>query len=834
MHTHTSKRTDSSHLGLSDDLEQEQAYVDHAFACLEASKGAARQLRSTVESGKGGTHQARYERDVIEERVQRRLGRMELGDRSLCFGRIDMACDAGVAGSGEAGYGGAGASGASSGGASSGGASSDGDSHGAASYGAATFYIGRIGVWDEEHNPVIVDWRAPVAEPFYRATGPEPMGVRRRRHFSSLGRRLLRIEDEYFGDEAGYAFPAQDGASNAISSNAASSDAVSDVDSATIAQGSTDIRSSPEVRSSPAVRDSAGRVIRGIGAVRQALAEARSGRLSDIVATIQAEQDEVVRSPLPGVLVVQGGPGTGKTVVALHRAAYLLYTHRFPLERQGVLIVAPNRLFANYIEIVLPSLGEAGAVVATPAEMLGLPDVVVEGFDAEAAARVKGDLRMAQLIRRALRDRQRPLRQDFTIVYRPEFSFTVEQSRQLVESIRNRRISHSAGRKLIESGFFSALAEAANLHKGEAPESEFALDSQAVREDIGDTPEVREALEWMWPSLTPAQFLYDLFSVPSLLRSAGRKHFSPEELALLAIPRPPRDSNRPPKESWTMDDVPLLDEARWRLGPPDRKRGRSSRAGQIGGDSDDAASSETSSLPPLCERTYGHVVIDEAQDVTPMQLRMSARRSRNGSMTLVGDIAQATGPLSCDSWEELLEQLPSKWCSRTTELSVGYRLPEPIACYAAKLLDDINPDLAMPVAVQREGTPPSVIRADKENLFSQVAAAVKQEAADAATVAVIVPDDKTEATADALRSAGIECATAYDGALSTTVSVLPVRYAKGLEVDAAIVLEPAEIINQTAKGTQSLYVALTRAMRRLTVIHTDPLPDALMPNCEAG
>ena len=765
----------SSHV-VSDDLEQEQAYVDHAFACLEASKGAAKQLRSTVESGKGGTHQARYERDVIEERVQRRLGRMELGDRSLCFGRIDMACDVGGAGSGVAGYGGA--------------------ASGTASSGSATFYIGRIGVWDEEHNPVIVDWRAPVAEPFYRATGPEPMGVRRRRHFSSLGRRLLRIEDEYFGDEAGYAFPSHDGASNVVDS--------------------------------PAVRDSAGRVIRGIGAVRQALAEARSGRLSDIVATIQAEQDEVVRSPLPGVLVVQGGPGTGKTVVALHRAAYLLYTHRFPLERQGVLIVAPNRLFANYIEIVLPSLGEAGAVVATPAEMLGLPDVVVEGFDAEAAARVKGDLRMAQLIRRALRDRQRPLRRDFTIVYRPEFSFTVEQSRQLVESIRSRRITHSAGRKLIESGFFSALAEAANLHKGEAPESEFALDSQAVREDIGDIPEVREALEWMWPSLTPAQFLYDLFSVPSLLRSAGRKHFSPEELALLAIPRISKESSRTPKESWTMDDVPLLDEARWRLGPPDRKKGRSGRAGQIGGDSDDAASSETSNLPPLCERTYGHVVIDEAQDATPMQLRMSARRSRNGSMTLVGDIAQATGPLSCDSWEELLEQLPSKWRSRTTELSVGYRLPEPIACYAAKLLDGINPDLAMPVAVQREGAPPSVIRTDKENLFSKVAAVVKQEAADAATVAVIVPDDKTEATADALRSANIECATAYDGALSTTVSVLPVRYAKGLEVDAAIVLEPAEIINQTAKGTQSLYVSLTRAMRRLTVIHADPLPEALV------
>lgn len=754
----------------SDDLEQEQAYIDRAFACLEASKGAAQQLRSTVESGKGGTHQARYERDVIEERVQRRLGRLELGDRSLCFGRIDMACEAGPKKTGSS--------------------VKTGD--------PTTFYIGRIGVWDEEHNPVIVDWRAPVAEPFYRATGPEPMGVHRRRHFSSLGRRLLRIEDEYFGDEAGYAFPAHGGASNTISSSA---------NSATIAQGS------------PAVRDSAGRVIRGIGAVRQALAEARSGRLSDIVATIQAEQDEVVRSPLPGVLVVQGGPGTGKTVVALHRAAYLLYTHRFPLERQGVLIVAPNRLFANYIEIVLPSLGEAGAVVATPAEMLGLSDVVVEGFDDEVTARIKGDRRMAQLIKRAVRDRQRPLRRDFKIVYRPEFRFTVEQSRQLVESVRGKRINHKAGRKLIEDGFFSSLAETANFHNGESADSEFAFDSGSVREAIGGTHEVREALEWMWPKLTPVRFLHDLLSVPSLLRSAGRRLLSPEELALLTIPHAPKDT-------WTMDDVPLLDEARWLLGSPDRRGSRSNN--DTGSPSSSAVVSEARNTLPVGERTYGHVVIDEAQDSTPMQLRMSARRSRNGSMTLVGDIAQATGPLSCDSWDELLEQLPSKWHSRMTELSVGYRLPEPIATYAAKLLDDIDADLAMPVAVQQEGTPPCIIKAEKEALFSEVAAAVEQEMTDsAATIAVIVPDQKADATAVALRAAGIECATAYDGALSTTVSILPVRFAKGLEVDAAIVLEPAEIIKQTAKGPQSLYVSLTRAMRRLTVIHSEPLPEAL-------
>ena len=747
----------SSMPSVSDDLEQEQAYIDKAFACLEASKGAAQQLRSTVESGKGGTHQARYERDVIEERVQRRLGRLELGDRSLCFGRIDMACEAGHKKTGSS---------------KTGNSAKSGDS--------ATFYIGRIGVWDEEHNPVIVDWRAPVAEPFYRATGPEPMGVRRRRHFSSLGRRLLRIEDEYFGDEAGYAFPTHDGSSNAVASTA--------------------------------VRDSAGRVIRGIGAVRQALAEARSGRLSDIVATIQAEQDEVVRSPLPGVLVVQGGPGTGKTVVALHRAAYLLYTHRFPLERQGVLIVAPNRLFANYIEIVLPSLGEAGAVVATPAEMLGLPDVAVEGFDDEATARIKGDRRMAQLIRRAVRDRQRSLRRDFTIAYRPEFRFTVEQSRQLVASVRGRRITHKAGRKLIEDGFFSALAETANLHKGEAADSDFAFDSGSVQESIGDTQEAREALEWMWPRLTPVRFLHDLLSVPSLLRSAGRKLFSPDELALLAIPRKS-------KETWTMEDVPLLDEARWLLGTPDR---RESRRDDSDADGENTANSENS--PP---RTYGHVVIDEAQDSTPMQLRMSARRSRNGSMTLVGDIAQATGPLSCDSWDELLEQLPSKWQARRSELSVGYRLPEPIASYAAKLLDDIDPALAMPVAVQQEGTPPRIIRTDEETLLSEVVSAVKQETPNATTIAVIVPDKRADATAAALRAAGIECATAYDGALSTTVSVLPVRFAKGLEVDAAIVVEPAEIITQTAKGTQSLYVSLTRAMRRLVVIHTEPLPEAL-------
>ena len=292
------------------DLEAEQAYIDHAYACLEASREAASRMTSMVEVGRGGTNQARFERDVIWDTMLQRLTQLELGDAALCFGRIDLAVGDGN-GRGPNGNGN-GTNGNGHGTPAPGNGAPDNGGNGSGEPGG-TYYVGRIAVSDETQEPMIVDWRAPVAEPFYRATGRQTMGLARRRHFATRGRTLLSIEDELFGDAI---------ASLGLEATAHSGEA--------------------------------GDSIRGHGSLIAALETTRTGKLTDIVATIQGEQDEIIRAEMPGVLVVQGGPGTGKTVVALHRAAYLLYTYRFPLEGQGVLVVGPNRLFLGYIEQVLP------------------------------------------------------------------------------------------------------------------------------------------------------------------------------------------------------------------------------------------------------------------------------------------------------------------------------------------------------------------------------------------------------------------------------------------------------------------------------------------------
>jgi len=508
------------------ELDAEQAYIDHAYACLERSRAAATRLTSMVEVGRGGTEQARFEREVIYDTVAQRLVHLDVGDAALCFGRIDREPE------------------------------EPGDA-------VESFYIGRIGVSDDEQEPVIVDWRAPVAEPFYRATGRQPMGLVRRRHFATRGRRLLGVEDELFG--AG-------------------------LDGLDLPLGTGDS------------------VIRGQGALFTALEEARTGRLTDIVATIQGEQDEIIRAPLPGVLVVQGGPGTGKTVVALHRAAYLLYTHRFPLEGQGVLVIGPNRLFLGYIEQVLPSLGEAGVELAVLADLV--PDVSIRAYDRSTTARVKGDPRMVSFLRRALRDRERPLRRDLVVGYGLQhLCLTAERSERIVDEARRRYRRHNSARRFVETEFFAELARSG---RGD-------LAPSSVRERLRREPAVREALEWMWPLLSPAQFLHDLFGARGLLRHAAHGVLSDHEWESLHRER----TDDPMVAAWTHEDAPLLDEARALLGPRSRRR--------RDGDDDDEV------------RTYGHIVVDEAQDLSPMQLRMLERRSLNGSMTVVGDIAQATG-----------------------------------------------------------------------------------------------------------------------------------------------------------------------------------------------
>ncbi len=697
------------------DLSAEQAYIDSAYRSLERSREEATRLRSMVEVGKGGTEQARWEREMIEGNIAQRLASLQLGDASLVFGRIDRTRGEG------------------------------GDS----------YYIGRLAVSDEKREPLVVDWRAPVAEPFYRATGRQPMRLVRRRHFATRGRQLLAIEDELFGESAG------------------------------LLGGELTIVDE-------------GREIRGQSTLIAALEEARTGRLSDIVATIQGEQDEIIRAALPGLLVVQGGPGTGKTVVALHRAAYLLYTHRFPLEGQGVLVLGPNRLFLGYIEQVLPSLGEAGVELAVLADLLDATHPVsIEGRDRPTTARVKGDLRMARVLAQAVHDRQRPLRRTMRVGYGLQtLSLTPNQTKAIITDAKRRFRLHNAGRRHVEASVYATLAESARV----------PVEAHEVSDRLRHTPEVREALERMWPVLTPADLLHDLFGSAALIDLAAGRLLSTEEKASLVRERAATIDDA----GWTVDDVPLLDEARALLGPKPRRR----RPGQAGDEG---------------VRTYGHIVVDEAQDLSPMQLRMLTRRSLNGSMTVVGDIAQSTGAWAHADWDEVLEQLPERRTPRRTELTIGYRLPGPNMALATKVLALAAPDLTPPSSVRQEGEEPRFVEAPSGGVAAAAVeqALVERAAVDPGSVAIIVPDSLVAAVGNALDAAGIEFGRAARNGFNSQITLVPVNLVKGLELDASVVVEPAAIMEEEVQGARSLYVALTRATKRLVLVHERPLPEVL-------
>ncbi len=689
------------------ELQQEQAHLDRSLARLDEARAEAVQLQTMVEVGQGGTNQARWEREVINQQIATRLGELDLGQRSLCFGRIDQTEDAG----------------------------------------GGSYHIGRIAVADKDREPLIVDWRAPVAEAFYRATGLDPQGLARRRHFISRGSELLGLEDEFFGEAA---------STQRVVIN--------------------------------------GRELRGQGALIAALETNRTGRLSDIVGTIQAEQDEIIRAPMPGVLVVQGGPGTGKTVVALHRAAYLLYTHRFPLDGQGVLVVGPNRLFLGYIEQVLPSLGEAGIELSVLPDLV--PGIRVQGRDDEAAGRIKGHLKMVKVVRRAVADRKRALRKDLHVGYGARYlRVTVAQSERIVSEASRRFRTHNAARRFVVASVFEVLAQS---HPDGA-------DPVSLREELLSRAEIREALNWMWPVLSPAMLIHDLFGSRSLIQSAGVS-LTPKERA--ALFRPWQAQHDVSKVLFTVDDVPLLDEAFERVGPRPKFK-----------DHDEI-------------RTYGHIVVDEAQDLSPMQLRMLTRRSLNGSMTVVGDIAQSTGAWAHSSWDELLEHLPDRKPPRRSLLSVGYRIPGPIMELAARVLKVAAPDLDPPVAVRSDGSPPGFVAvAQPANLLK---VAVERALAELAllgngNVAVVCATSQYDQVVEAFETSGVEIGRARRDGFSAAITVVPVSLVKGLEVDSTIVLEPAKIVAEEPQGERSLYVAVTRSTQRLSLLHAQPLPSFLAP-----
>ncbi len=697
------------------ELDTEQAYLHHAHDALDAARRRVLQLRRLTDPAREGTHQARIEREVVEDTIRARMAQLDVGDASLVFGRIDQE------------------------------ASSE------------RFYIGRVAVADADQEPVVVDWRAPIAEPFYRATGRAPMGLSRRRHFATRGRHLLGIEDELFGDDA--------------------------VDIAGEAAAGAGAGAEPHDHS-----------VTGQGVLFAALEQPRSGRLGDIVGTIQGEQDEIIRSELRGVVVVQGGPGTGKTVVALHRAAYLLYTHRFPLEGQGLLVLGPNRLYLGYIERVLPSLGEAGVELAVVADLV--PEDVGIGREEPLSARVKGDVRMVALLAKAVADRQRPLRSDLVIGLGVQsLRCDVETSRRLVESARRRARRHNAGRRLVEQGLWNALAASGRI----------PIEASVVGEQLRQTDEVRAALEWMWPVLTPAELLAELFGSRALLRSAARGRLSTEELAALERPRVGRGDGRGDDAPlWSNADAALLDEARTLLGP------------RAKGDEE--------------PRSYGHLVLDEAQDLSPMELRMLARRSLGGSMTVVGDIAQATGALAPVSWDEVLVHLPRRRPPRLYELTVAYRTPAAVLALAERILPVAAPGLRPPRSVREGGETPVITTvATSGGLAAAVAEAAGRErrAVGEGNVAVVAPESLVEELGAALEAAGVDHGRAASGGLGAQVTLVPVRLVKGLELDSVVVVEPARIVAEEPQGMRSLYVALTRATRRLTVVHAEALPQPL-------
>jgi len=666
------------------EFAEESAYITHAYACLDKSRESAKTITDNVESREGGTHQARYERDVLADKVRIRLEDLDIGDQSLIFGRIDQ---------------------------------TTGDH----------FHIGRVAVFDEQRDPLVVDWRAPIAESFYRATGRQTMGLARRRHYITRFRELLGIEDEYFtdGDET----PGLKGERTLIA----------------------------------------------------ALETGRSGRLGDIVGTIQGEQDEIIRAPLQGAVIVQGGPGTGKTVVALHRAAYLLYTHRFPLARQGVLVIGPNRLFLTYIEQVLPSLGESGVELTVLGDFV--PNARVRGNDPDHVARVKGDLRMLDVIRRAVRQRQRTLRRDLVIPYGVQrLRVSVADSEDIIARTRRRSRFHNHGRKYVIEDLYETLAASGR----------YDVDAQELKDNLDGSIEIREALEWMWPVISAEELLHDFFGFRSLLRAAGERYFG------AAIESLYRERSDHDELLWTTHDVPLLDEAARLIGP------RSGKASDHG------------------LRTYGHIVIDEAQDLSPMQLHMVARRSLGGSMTIVGDIAQATSAWAHDSWDSVTKHLPTPKGTTGYELTVGYRLPGPLMDLAAKVLALAMPDLKAPIAVRPDGDPPRFVQTNPNDFGTALAAAVatEREAIGAGNIAIICATGAADDVSAFLTEHDIDHGVAYAGALEKEVSVIEVSMVKGLELDAAIVIEPDSIVEFEPQGMRSLYVAITRATRRLTIIDT--------------
>ncbi|MGC4938788.1 HelD family protein [Kribbella sp. DT2] len=589
------------------------------------------------------------------------------------------------------------------------------------------YYIGRRHVHDGTGVPMVIDWRAPVSVPFYRATRSDRQHVllRRRYGFSDTAE-LTGFEDEpMIGAEE---------------------------------------------------LDQADRFLRA------EIERPRTGPMRDIVATIQPEQDDLVRAPLQPSVCVQGAPGTGKTAVGLHRVAYLLYTERERLSRGGVVIVGPNRSFLSYIRKVLPALGEVNVRQITIEELITSPVLAVDGPE---AARVKGDARMAEILRRAL----------WTSVGTPAEGILYSKGSQryrvhdyeLVDIVNalNGSTRYTPGRNALAQRIAHAVLVLME-RRGESPDDR-------VQNAVARSKPVKQLVDAVWPKVTPEQVLWKLFSDAEFLATQAPE-LTDDERAALLWPKAPRSAKT---AKWSSADTVLLDE-----------------------------------LDDLIERhagSLGHLVLDEAQDLSAMQLRALGRRCRSGSATVLGDLAQATTAWAAGPWDQVLAHL-GKEDGIVAELDRGFRVPEQIIDFAAQLLPTIAPTLGTPSGVRTVADALKVVAADKETFTTEIIDACKESLAGVGSVALIAADDQIEQLCDVLADAGLQPALlgAVEDAMDTTRLVcVPATLAKGLEFDAVVVAEPARIVAAEARGLQRLYVVLTRAVSRLQIVHADPLPAAL-------
>ncbi|WP_433501645.1 HelD family protein [Sphaerimonospora sp. CA-214678] len=595
-----------------------------------------------------------------------------------------------------------------------------------------TIYVGRRHVHDDRSRPLVIDWRAPVSRAFYQAGPADPMGVALRRRFGYQGGDLTAYEDEPLGDGP----PA-----NPL----------------------------PE-QSSLLLRE---------------IERPRSGPMRDIVATIQPDQDEIVRADLGVTVCVQGAPGTGKTAVGLHRAAYLLFTHRERLTRSGVMVVGPNRAFLSYISSVLPALGEVRVDQKTVTGVLGGHTHPED----PAVSAVKGDGRMAAVLERAL----------WLHVGKPEEGLLVTKGanryrvpehevREMVAALRG-TTRYGPGRTILAQRLAHAVLVRME-HRGESPDDR-------VQDAVARSKPVKAVLDQVWPKLTAEQVLFRLLSDAEFLARAAKTDLSAEERELISWRKPYR-THRSAK--WSAADAALLDE-----------------------------------LNDLIERTpsHGHLVVDEAQDLSAMQLRALGRRCRTGSATILGDLAQGTTPWSATSWKTVLDHLGQP-DGEVTELTVGFRVPREILDFAARLLPSVAPDLAAPRSL-RPGTGSLTVR-HVPDAVAAVPEAVREALGREGSIGVIVPDAAVPAVSaalggvtelDGVTELGGGAAPASDSAADDRVLIVPATLAKGLEYDHVVLVEPADVVAAEDRGLARLYVVLTRAVTSLTVLHARPLPAQL-------